>query len=122
MVWWTYVTTGRFERASPPGVQYTQYKQAPIEFLPTEPVGSPIRGFPTHINYGVNYNSPLWYQFSGFFLHDAWWRIGFGPGSNLPHWDPAAFNGGSHGCVNLPLQNMAWYYSWVQSGTPVVLY
>ncbi|HEV7127225.1 MAG TPA: hypothetical protein VGN32_07265, partial [Ktedonobacterales bacterium] len=59
MVWWTYVTTGRFERASPPGVQYTQYKQAPIEFLPTEPVGSPIRGFPTHINYGVNYNSPL---------------------------------------------------------------
>lgn len=122
MVYWSYVTTGRFERASPPGVQYTQYKQSPIEFLPTEPIGSPIRGFPTPIKYAVNYNSPLWYQYSGFFLHEAWWRVGFGPGSNLPHWDPAAFNGGSHGCINLPLGQMSWYYNWVNVGTPVVLY
>lgn len=122
MVFWSYVTTGRFERASPPGVQYTQYKQSPIEFLPTEPIGSPIRGYPTPIKYAVNYNSPLWYQYSGFFLHEAWWRVGFGPGSNLPHWDPAAFNGGSHGCINLPLDDMGWYYNWVNVGTPVVLY
>ncbi len=128
MVFWSYVTTGRYERPSPPGVQYTQYKQAPMEFLPTEPIGSPIRGYPTPIKFAVNYNSPLWYQFSGFFLHDGWWRIqsgpnmGFGPGANLPHFDPAAFNGGSHGCINFPAANMGTYYDWVQIGTPVVLY
>ena len=122
MVYWSYITTGRFERPSPPGLQYTLSKATHVLFLPTEPIGSPIRGYPTPINYAVNYNSPLWYQFSGFFLHDAWWRIGFGPGSNLPHWDPAAFNGGSHGCINFPLQNMAWYYNWVNAGTPVLIY
>jgi hypothetical protein len=122
MVYWSYITTGRFERPSPPGVQYVLSKATHVEFLPTEPIGSPIRGFPTPINFAVNYNSPLWYQFKGFFLHDAWWRIGFGPGSNLPHWDPAAFSGGSHGCINFPLQNMAWYYNWVNVGTPVVIY
>jgi L,D-transpeptidase catalytic domain len=122
LVYWSYITTGRFERPSPPGVQYTLSKATHVEFLPTEPIGSPIRGYPTPINFAVNYNSPFWYQFDGFFLHEAWWRIGFGPGSNLPHWDPAAFNGGSHGCINFPLQNMAWYYSWVNVGTPVVIY
>jgi hypothetical protein len=122
MVYWSYITSGRFERPSPPGLQYALSKATHVLFLPTEPIGSPIRGYPTPINYAVNYNSPLWYQFSGFFLHDAWWRIGFGPGSNLPHWDPAAFDGGSHGCINFPLQNMAWYYNWVNAGTPVLIY
>jgi L,D-transpeptidase catalytic domain len=116
MVYWSYVTTGRYERPTPPGMHYAYWKQSPIEFLPSEPIGSPIRGNPTHINYAV------YYADYGFFLHDAWWRLGFGPGSNLPHWDPAAFNGGSHGCINFPLQNMAWYYNWVQVGTPVLVY
>ncbi|HEX9412865.1 MAG TPA: L,D-transpeptidase [Ktedonobacterales bacterium] len=116
MVYWSYVTTGRYERPSPPGLHYAYWKQTHILFEPTEPVGSPIRGFPTPINYGV------YYADYGFFLHDAWWRVGFGPGSNLPHWDPAAFNGGSHGCINFPLQNMAWYYNWVQPGSPVLVY
>ncbi len=116
LVYWSYVTTGRYERPSPPGLHYAYWKQTHILFEPTEPVGSPIRGFPTPINYGV------YYADYGFFLHDAWWRVGFGPGSNLPHWDPAAFNGGSHGCINFPLQNMAWYYNWVDPGSPVIVY
>ncbi len=116
MVYWSYVTTGRYERPSPPGLHYAYWKAAHIEFQPTEPIGSPIRGYPTPINYAV------YYADYGFFLHDAWWRIGFGPGSNLPHWDPAAFNGGSHGCINFPLQNMAWYFNWVNPGTPVLVY
>ena len=122
LVFWTYITTGRYERPSPPGVQYTMWKATHIEFLPTEPIGSPIRGNKTPINYAVNYDSPFWYQFRGFFLHDAWWRLKFGPGSNLPHWDPATFNGGSHGCINLPLDKMVTYFAWVQVGTPVILY
>jgi lipoprotein-anchoring transpeptidase ErfK/SrfK len=116
MVYWSYVTTGRVERPSPPGLHYAYWKQTHILFQPTEPIGSPIRGFPTPINYGV------YYADYGFFLHDAWWRVGFGPGMNLPHWDPAAFNGGSHGCINFPLQNMAWYYNWVDPGSPVIVY
>jgi hypothetical protein len=116
MVYWSYVTTGRFERPSPPGLHYAYWKAAHIEFQPTEPIGSPIRGYPTPINYAV------YYADYGYFLHDAWWRIGFGPGTNLPHWDPAAFNGGSHGCINFPLQNMAWYFNWVKVGSPVLVY
>jgi hypothetical protein len=116
MVYWSYVTTGRFERPSPPGLHYAYWKAAHIEFQPTEPIGSPIRGYPTPINYAV------YYADYGYFMHDAWWRVGFGPGSNLPHWDPAAFHGGSHGCVNFPLQNMAWYFNWVQVGSPILLY
>jgi hypothetical protein len=122
MIWWSYVTTGREERPTPPGLHYTLDKATHIEFIPTEPIGSPIRGNQTPINFGVNYNSEPFEQFKGFFLHDAWWRVCFGPGCNLPHWDPAAFNGGSHGCINFPLTNMAWYYNWVDSGTPVVVY
>jgi L,D-transpeptidase catalytic domain len=116
LVYWSYVTTGRLERPSPPGLHHAFWKKAHIEFQPTEKIGSPIRGFPTPINYAV------YYADYGYFLHDGWWRTSFGPGTNLPHWDPAAFNGGSHGCVNFPLSNMGWYFNWVQPGTPVLLY
>lgn len=122
LVNWSYVTTGRQERPSPPGLHYAYSKAAHIEFQPTEPIGSPIRGFPTPINFAV------YYADYGFFIHDGWWRTSWGPGTNLPHWDPAAFNGGSHGCINLPWKvsnfgaTMDVYYNWVQVGTPVVVY
>jgi L,D-transpeptidase catalytic domain len=116
LVYWSYVTTGRFERPTPPGLHYAEWKAANIMFQPSDPIGSPIRGNPTPINYAV------YYADYGFFLHDGWWRTTFGPGTNLPHWDPAAFNGGSHGCINFPLSHMAWYFNWVQPGTPVVVY
>lgn len=116
LVYWSYITTGRFERPSPPGLHWAIYKAQNIVFTPSEPVGSPLRGYVTPIHFAVLYNA------GGYFLHDGWWRLGFGPGSNFPHFDPAAFNGGSHGCINFPLQNMAYYYSIVQQGSPVVLY
>ena len=45
------------------------------------------------------------YSDYGFLMHDAWWRDnpgGTGEGylTNLPHYDPIAFNSGSHGCIN----------------------
>jgi hypothetical protein len=65
----------------------------------------------------------VYYADSGFYLHDGWWRTTFGPGSNFPHpYDGAAFDGGSHGCINFPLHNMAYYYNLVQVGTPIILY
>jgi hypothetical protein len=121
LVYWSYVATGRPELPTPPGVMYAVSKQTHILFQPLGPAG-PVNGYPTPINYAVNFTSPYWQQFQGYFLHDAWWRIKFGPGANLPHYDPAAFNTGSHGCVNFPLAKMSTYYNWVHVGTPVVIY
>lgn len=120
MVWWTYVTTGAYrtneQLPSWPGLHYAMYKLYHTEFTSPDPPGSPDYYAPTPINYAIAY------EINGFFLHDAWWRSEFGPDTNLPHWDPAAFNGGSHGCVNLPENNMAYLYNWTPIGTPIVIY
>jgi hypothetical protein len=116
LVYWSYVTTGRPEKPSPPGLHYVIDKEYHTEFVSGDPPGSPLWYAPTPINYGLRYAD------GGYFLHDAWWRYKFGPGSNLPHWDPLAFNGGSHGCVNYPETNMAWVYTFAQVGDPVILY
>ena len=116
LVYWSYVTTGRQDLPTPPGLHYAMERDAHIEFRSNAPKGSPDWYAPTPINYAVLFAN------YGFFLHDAWWRYQFGPGSNLPHWDPLAFNGGSHGCVNFPEDNMLWVYNWTDVGTPVVVY
>lgn len=116
LVYWSYVTTGRQDLPTPPGLHYAMERDAHIEFRSSAPKGSPDWYAPTPINYAVLFAN------YGFFLHDAWWRYQFGPGSNLPHWDPLAFNGGSHGCVNFPEDNMLWVYNWTDVGTPVVVY
>ncbi len=121
LVYWSYITTGRQTLPTPPGVQYTMSKQTHIIFQPLGPIG-PANGYPTPINFAVNFTSPFWHQFQGYYLHDAWWRLQFGPGSNLPHYDPSAWNNGSHGCINFPLSKMGAYYDWVQVGTPVIVY
>ena len=52
---------------------------------------------------------------------------------NAPHYDPNAFSGGSHGCVNIPYGvpvvggrqigwNMEQVYNWTPLGTPIILY
>lgn len=116
LVFWAYVTTGRPEAPSPPGVHYAIDHEYHILFKSGDPQGSALWYAPTPVNYGVRYAA------GGYFLHDAWWRYKFGPGSNLPHWDPLAFDGGSHGCVNFPEDVMEWVYDWVPDGSPIVLY
>jgi hypothetical protein len=116
LVYWSYVTTGRPERPSPPGLHYALDKEYHTEFISGDPPGSPYWFAPTPVNYAILYAN------NGFFLHDAWWRYKFGPGTNLPHWDPLAFNGGSHGCINFPEDNMPWVYNWISVGTPVIVY
>jgi lipoprotein-anchoring transpeptidase ErfK/SrfK len=116
MVKWAYVTTGRIELPSPPGLWHVFLKQSPTVFTSSEPPGSPFYYAPTPINYALEYHP------GGFYLHDAWWRQEFGPGTNLPHYDPAAFNGGSHGCINFTTPDAHWLYDWAPLGTPVILY
>ena len=116
LVYWSYVTTGRPEKPSPPGLHYALEKLQHTVFTSPEPKGSPLWYAPTPINFAIEY------ALYGFFLHDAWWRAEFGPYTNLPHYDPAAFNGGSHGCVNFPLNNMAWVYNWTPDGAPIIVY
>jgi len=110
------VTTGRPELPSPPGLHYAMSKATNIMFTSPDPAGSPFYYAPTHINYAILYAN------FGFYLHDAWWRRHFGPGSNLPHYDPAAFNGGSHGCINFTTPNMQWVYNWTPVGSPIIVY
>jgi L,D-transpeptidase catalytic domain len=116
LVYTSVVTTGRPEKPSPPGLHYAMYKQTHMLFTSPDPAGSPLWYAPTPVNYGILYAN------YGFFLHDAWWRRRFGPGSNLPHYDPAAFDGGSHGCINFPESNMAWVYNWTPVGSPIIVY
>jgi hypothetical protein len=116
LVFWTYITSGRPELPSPPGFWHVLSRQQNILFTSSEPVGSQYWYAPTLVHFALLFHD------GGFFVHDAWWRLHFGPGSNLPHNDPQAFNGGSHGCVNVPLQQMSWLYQWAAVGTPVIVY
>jgi hypothetical protein len=116
LVYWSYVTTGRPGHTSIPGITYATARKSPDLFLSPFPEGTPDYYDPTPIHWDVEYHV------GGYFLHDAWWRHQFGPFTNLPHPDPSAFNGGSHGCINYPLQNMEWVYNFTQIGTPIIIY
>lgn len=64
------------------------------------------------IGYDYNVFVKYWMPFFGNYgLHDASWRSSFG-GSDY-------YYGGSHGCVNMPLNSAAFLYGWADVGTPV---
>ena len=112
------VTTGAPDLPSIPGIHCVVSKDTNTVFKSPDPPGSPNYYLPTPIHYAMYYSD------YGYELHDAWWRAWFGKYSNLPHYDPSAFNGGSHGCVNFDYQNgdAAWLYNWSSVGTPVIIY
>jgi hypothetical protein len=113
------VTTGAPDLPTPPGIHCVMTKQSPFTMTSPYPKGDPRYYNPTKVQYAMLYSN------YGFFMHDAWWRTlpnGFGKYTNLPHYDPIAFNNGSHGCINFPSQDAAWLYNWVQIGTPVIVY
>lgn len=66
---------------------------------------------------GANYETPVnyWMPFYGNFgMHDATWRSVFGGDIYI--------TGGSHGCINLPLEAAATIYEYVSTGFPVICY
>jgi hypothetical protein len=115
-----YVTTGRVERPSLPGYWTVQNRQALTVFKSTDPPGSPYWYPDTPIHYAILYH------WGGFFIHDAWWRNDFGPGTQFPHNDSAgtdSFNqDGSHGCVNVQEDQAAWLYANTNLNTSIVIY
>ncbi len=62
---------------------------------------------------GIEYEQPdvpdVMYFFQDWAIHGAYWRSSFG-------------YSGSHGCVNVPVQQAAWLYSWASVGTRVVVH
>lgn len=57
----------------------------------------------------VSYWMPF---YGGYGFHDASWQT-------IPYGSSLYTTQGSHGCVHLPLQEMAWVYSWASVGTTV---
>ena len=114
------VTTGRVELPSLPGHWTVLARQLPTEFTSSDPPGLPYWYPPTPINYAINYHS------DGYFIHDAWWRVNFGPGTQFPHYDVGgdeSFAGnGSHGCINMQENDAAWLYSNTNYTTQIIVY
>ncbi len=114
------VTTGRVERPALPGVWSVQDRKSPDQFKSDDPPGSPFWYPPTPIHYAILYH------WGGFFVHDAWWRVNFGPGTQFPHYDVGgdeSFAGnGSHGCINLQEDQAAWVYANTDWNTQIAVY
>ncbi len=115
-----YVTTGRVERPALPGLWTVQDRKSPTEFKSTDPPGSPYWYPDTPIHYAILYH------WGGFFVHDAWWRVNFGPGTQFPHYDVGgdeSFAGnGSHGCINMQENDAAWVYANTDWNTQIAVY
>ena len=114
------IVSGQYLRPSPPGYWSIILRQHPTQFKSTEPPGSAFWYPPTPIQYAMEYHA------GGYFFHDSWWRADYGPGMNFPHSDSSgttAFNdNGSHGCINMNPNDVAWLYSQIAWGTPVIVY
>jgi lipoprotein-anchoring transpeptidase ErfK/SrfK len=108
------VTTGQPGMDTPTGTYHVFSKLSPTTFYSPLPPSSPYYYAPTFINYALAFRD------GGYFIHDATWRSDFGPHTNARHYDHVyGWETGSHGCVNLPINTMAWLYSWTPIGTTV---
>ena len=118
------VTTGSPDKPSPPGIHCAL---APLKgppggdvFKSADPPGSPFYYAPTPVHFSFGYS------LYGYYLHDGWWRdhTEMGYLTNLPHYDPAAFNGGSHGCINFHYSNgdMGKVFAFSSVGIPIIDY
>jgi hypothetical protein len=112
-------TTGQPDKPSPPGVWWVESRQTNIVFKSDEPKSSPYWYPDTPIHFGMQYHS------NGYYIHDAWWRDDFGAGTQFPHQDPTGDIGsgtGSHGCINVSLNDAQWIYNYVDLYTSIIVY
>jgi hypothetical protein len=114
-----YVTTGQPAKPALPGVWSVLSRQSPMTFTSGEPRSSPLWFPDTPIQYAIMYH------YGGYFVHDAWWRTVFGPGTQFPHLDAGGTQyaqTGSHGCINLATGDANWVYSHTNWNTTIVVY
>lgn len=115
-----YITSGQFDKPSPPGFWQVFLRESPTVFKSSEPKGSAFWYPDTNINFAMEYHS------GGYFFHDSWWRVDYGEGTNFPHYDSGgdeAFAGsGSHGCINMQEQQADWLYHNTTYNAQVILY
>ncbi len=68
--------------------------------------------YPSQLMTGPDYYLPnvpyVMYFYKGYSLHGTYWHNNFGRPM-------------SHGCVNLPTSEAAWFYDWAPLGTPVIV-
>ncbi len=109
----TLVTTGGPVAPTPVGDFQIIDRESPFTFRSPYPKGSFMWYPPSPTTFA------LLFQINGYFLHDAPWRSNFGPGSNAVAGKPGGDVTGTHGCVNVPYNYMAWLYNWASMYTPV---
>lgn len=112
LVWQSLTTTGNPALPTPTGHFSIFAKFHPFEFISPWPPGSPYWYPPSWTSYSMEFIS------GGYFIHDAPWRSVFGPGSDGPG-QPGTNYGGTHGCVNVPLNTSHFLFYWAPMGTPV---
>jgi L,D-transpeptidase catalytic domain len=114
------IVSGQYMKPSPPGFWSVFLKQSPTVFKSSEPKGSAFWYPDTKIQYAMEYHE------GGYFFHDSWWRCTYGLNANFPHSDACgttSFNGnGSHGCINMDPNDIAWLYPQIAWGASVILY
>ena len=114
LVYTTVVTTGKPGLSTPTGTWHVYGKVTNVVFHSPWPPGSPYYYKPVFVHYVLQYDAPYLY------IHDAMWRSQFGPGTNYPHRDPKfGPMTGSHGCIEVPFNAVAWLYNWAPIGTTV---
>ena len=112
----SYVTSGGPELPTPTGEYQIIDRQSPFTFHSPYPPGSPFWYRDSPVNFA------LLFQANGYFIHDAPWRSVYGPGTNAVVGTPGGSNTGTHGCVNVPYDAMAWLFQWATMYTPVQVY
>ena len=111
----TVVTTGGPRTPTPLGTYHVLGKRQ--AFMMTSPWPKDDWRYyePSWVNYALLFES------SGYFLHDAPWRHNFGPGSNTRFGEAGGDFTGTHGCVNIPLNEEMRLFFWADIGTPVIV-
>lgn len=114
------VVTGMPSHPSLPGTWWIETRETNIEFTSGKQPDEDGYYPPTPIAYAMRYHS------DGYYIHESWWRSLYGPGNQFPHNDPNGSGfafAGSHGCVNMSTETVAWVYNFVDlDSTKIIMY
>lgn len=113
------ITAGSPSLPAVPGLWPSMQRLTHTTFHSPYPKGSPDWYPPTKINNAILYHE------GGYFVHDAWWRANYGPNTQFPHPDASGNSSatvGTHGCINVPEEQMKWLFSRTNMNTMILIY